>query len=403
MTKLIFRSGIHTIGGTVVELIKDDNRLIFDFGTVFDPAKDEEILPNVEGIYDQSSIYNDHVFISHIHLDHVKAMNLIPDSTPIYMHSESIKFLDILKTVKFDGLNGDFRTYTAIDQAMTIGGFKVTPFLVDHDVPGAVAFIFENEDIRLAYTGDIRLHGNHPDRTYDFIKGCRQQKIDVLISEGVTISFIDDEYQIIASDSVAQTEFEFGQHLEKIIDRDLIQFFNPYIMGTERLNTFIQIAERIGKKVALSPSSALIAKKYFDYEHLYVVGEDKYNSGYSVITLDQIDSDWVVQFEYTEKAMYLPYMAGHELIQTGGEPLGDFDPRFRKLADELEVNETKFIVEGLGGHATPENLQYICDAINPTYTFPLHSFKPQLLTAKDSVQVVAEIDHEYCFENGKLK
>lgn len=403
MTKLIFRSGIHTIGGTVVELIKDDNRLIFDFGTVFDPAKDEEILPNVEGIYDQSSIYNDHVFISHIHLDHVKAMNLIPNSTPIYMHSESIKFLDILKTVKFDGLNGDFRTYTAIDQAMTIGGFKVTPFLVDHDVPGAVAFIFENEDIRLAYTGDIRLHGNHPDRTYDFIKGCRQQKIDVLISEGVTISFIDDEYQIIASDSVAQTEFEFGQHLETIIDRDLIQFFNPYIMGTERLNTFIQIAERIGKKVALSPSSALIAKKYFDYEHLYVVGEDKYNSGYSVITLDQIDSDWVVQFEYTEKAMYLPYMAGHELIQTGGEPLGDFDPRFRKLADELEVNETKFIVEGLGGHATPENLQYICDAINPTYTFPLHSFKPQLLTAKDSVQVVAEIDHEYCFENGKLK
>lgn len=402
MTKLIFRSGIHTIGGTVVELINGDNRIIFDFGTVFDPASDVEVDPKVAGIYDGTSEYNDHVFISHIHLDHVKAMNLIPNDVPIYMHSDSIKFLNILETVKFDGLKGDFRPYTAIDSTDTIGGFKVTPVLVDHDVPGAVAFMFENDDITLVYTGDLRMHGRNPERTLNFINQCQQLNVDVLISEGVTISFIEDDCKIIPSDEVAETEIEFGQRLSTIIDSAKTQFFNPYIMGIERLQTFIELANANDKQIALSPASALIAKTYLNYDGLSVLEEDKYQSGYPVVSLDQIDNNWFVQFEYVNKDKLLPYMKGQELIQSGGEPLGDFDPRFKLFATELEANNTKFIVEGLGGHASPENLQYICDSIAPSYTFPLHSFKPELLTAKGSIQIVAETDVEYQFENGKL-
>lgn len=402
MTKLIFRSGIHTIGGTVVELIKGNERLIFDFGTVFDPAKSDEINPRVEGIYDNTSKFNDHVFISHIHLDHIKAINLIPQATPIYMHSDSVKFLDILKTVEFDGLKGEFRDYTVIDKAEIIGGFKVTPFLVDHDVPGAVAYLFENEDISLVYTGDIRLHGNHPERTFKFIEYCQELMIDVLISEGVTISFIEDDYKIISSKDVAETEYQFGERLQETIYKSKIQFFNSYIMGLERLQTFIELGLRIGKKIALSPSSALIAKMYFDYPQLYVLEEDSYKSGYSVVALDHVDSQWIVQFDYNHIDKYLGKMSGQEFIQSGGEPLGDFDPRYAELIKILDQNNTEFIVEGLGGHASPENLQYICDQIGPKYTFPLHSFKPELLTAKGSIQIIAEVDKEYIFENHQL-
>lgn len=402
MTKLIFRSGIHTIGGTVVELIKDNQRLIFDFGTVFDPASSDEINPRVEGIYDNTSKYHDHVFISHIHLDHIKAINLIPQSTPIYMHSDSVKFLDILKTIEFDGLKGEFRDYTAIDNTEIIGGFKVTPFLVDHDVPGAVAYLFENDDIRLVYTGDIRLHGNHPERTHNFIECCQEQAIDVLISEGVTISFIEDDYKIIPSKDVNETEYQFGERLQGIIIPSKTQFFNPYIMGLERLQTFIELGLRIGKKVALTPSSALIANEYFDYPQLYVLNQDSFNSGYPTVDLEQVNEQWMVQFDYKNIDKYLEKMSGQELIQSGGEPLGDFDPRYSELIKILDQNNTKFIVEGLGGHASPENLQYICDQIGPRYTFPLHSFKPELLTAKGSMQIIAEVDKEYIFENHQL-
>lgn len=403
MTKLIFRSGIKTIGGTVVELINDDNRIIFDFGTVFDPSSTEEVNPRVSGVYDNTSQYNDHVVISHIHLDHIKAMNLVDKQILIYMHSHSIAFLDILNQVGFDGLKGEFRDYTTLDVKTEIGGFTVTPCLVDHDVPGALALIFENDDITLAYTGDIRLHGRNPQLTNQFIELCQEKQVDVLISEGVTISFIDDDYQIIASPEVEMTEIEFGLKLEALIDRSKVQFFNPYIMGTERLQTFIELAERVGKKIVLTPASALVARNYFKYENLYVLDEDLYGSGYPVLALEQVDSNWFVQFDYNNKENLLNYMQGQQLIQTGGEPLGDYDPRFNLLKAELEANDTEFIVEGLGGHASPENLQYICDQISPVYTFPLHSFKPELLSAAGSTQIVAKVDLPYVFKQHKLE
>ncbi len=402
MVKLIFRSGVHTIGGTVVELINEDKRIIFDFGTVFDPAQSEELDPRVDGVYDNTSDYQDHIVISHIHLDHVKAMNLVAPEIPIYMHSQSITMLDVLKMSGFDGLKGQFREYTALDQTTMIGGFEVTPILVDHDVPGAVAYVFKHPDVTVVYTGDLRLHGNNPERTMQLIEHCQQLEVDVLISEGVTISFIDDDYQIIPSSEVVETEFQFGQRLESLIDQSKITFFNPYIMGTERLQTFITIAERLKKKIALAPASALIARKYFDIPNLYVLDEDTYDSGYPVINLTDIDSDWLVQFEYPNKDYLWATMNGQQLIQSGGEPLGDFDPRFAVLKADLELNNTDFIVEGLGGHASPENLQFICDQIGPKYTFPLHSFKPQLLTAKGSIQIIPEIDRQYKFSNKQL-
>lgn len=402
MTNLIVRSGVHTIGGTVIELINGEDRLVFDFGTVFDPASSDEVNPKVEGIYDGTSKYNDHVLISHLHLDHIKAMNLIPNKVPIHMHEDGIKFLSDLKQIGFNQIKGEYRDYTAIGDVATIGGFTVSSCLVDHDVPGAVGYIFENEDITLVYTGDIRLHGMHRERTIDFIKLCQSKNVDVLISEGVTISFIDDNYEIIPTDVVKETEFEFGHRLETIIDKSKTQFFNSYIMGIERLQTMISLATRLNKSIALTPESALIAKSWLSEDNLFVIEEDKYNSGYQVINLDSIDGNWVVDFDYQNKDVYMPVMEGNELIQTGGEPLGDYDPRFNLFKEELEVNNCKFIVEGLGGHASPENLQFICNSIKPKYTFPLHSFKPQLLTAKDSIQIVAEEDKVYTFEKHDL-
>ncbi len=243
----------------------------------------------------------------------------------------------------------------------------------------------------------------NPERTHKFIEACQERNVDVLISEGVTISFIEDDYQIIASSEVTETEQMFGERIEGLIDPSKIQFFNPYIMGTERLQTFIELGSRLNKKVALTAASSLIAKTYFNYDNLYVIGEDVYNSGYPQVSLNQISNQWLVQFDYQCLDSYLEVMEGQQLIQTGGEPLGDYDPRFAKLKAVLETNNTDFIVEGLGGHASPENLQYICDSIKPKYTFPLHSFKRELLTAKNSIQIVAIEDKEYCFEKGNLK
>ncbi|WOO87646.1 MBL fold metallo-hydrolase [Mollicutes bacterium LVI A0039] len=398
MTKLIFKSGMTTIGGTIVELISGDNRIIFDFGTVFDPSSAIELQPEVDGVYDGTSKYHDSIVISHIHLDHIKAMNLVDESIPIYMHEKSIEMLAGLKAIGFDGIMGEWRDYSPLNEVTTIGGFTVTAIEVDHDVPGSIGLIFENEDITLAYTGDLRLHGLQPERTKKFIEVCQDKDVDVLISEGVTISFIEDDYEIIASSAVETTELEFANTIIENLDADKLTLFNPYIMGMERMQTMFTVAKQLDKQIVLSPESSYFAKHILNARNCLVLGEDRFATEFQTIAISQINSDYLVQYDYQTKDAYAPLFTNATLLQTGGEPLGDYDPRHAVLKEQCELNNVEFLELGLGGHASPENLQYIADQIKPKYTFPLHSFKPQLLTAKGSVQILPQKGVEYHFK-----
>src|SRR5207244_3559831 len=58
---------------------------------------------------------------------------------------------------------------------------------VDHSVPASYGFIVEAGNLRIAYTGDIRMHGARPDLTEDFVKAVSGQPIDVLVCEGTRV------------------------------------------------------------------------------------------------------------------------------------------------------------------------------------------------------------------------
>lgn len=398
MTSITFRSGMRTIGGTIVELISNSTRIIFDFGTVYDPGSTEEILPRVDGIYDGTSKYDDHVLISHLHLDHIKALNLLPNDVPIYMHQDSVEMINSLKTVNFNQILGNWRKYNEITTTKQIGDFKVTPFLVDHDVPGAVAFHIENKDLSIIYTGDIRMHGNNKQLTHNFIKSCQELEIDALICEGVTISFIEDDYQIISSLDVVEEEKDIVDQLASELDPHKPLFFSPYIMGVERLNSFLQLANLYNRTLVLTPESGFIASKYLNSDNILVLGDDKFDSGFQTISLEQVNENHICQFEYEHFQVYRPHMHGCKLVMCGGEPLGDYDPRYGIFMKQLNNDNITVIIAGVGGHASPENLKYIVDQINPKYLIPLHSFKPELLKGENSIQLLPDVNHKYIFK-----
>src|SRR5207249_10612324 len=66
-------------------------------------------------------------------------------------------------------------------------GFRVIPIHVDHSVPASYGFVVEAGTLRIAYTGDIRMHGARPDLTDDFVKAVSGQPIDVLVCEGTRV------------------------------------------------------------------------------------------------------------------------------------------------------------------------------------------------------------------------
>ncbi len=413
-TKLIFRNGLKTIGGTIVELISNNNRLIFDFGTFYDPANNnQEIIPDIVGIYDGKSDYDDHIFISHLHLDHSKAMNLVHKDAKIYMHEHSKEMLNHLYQIEFDGFLGKQRSYIAIkdNKPLIINDFEITMMQVDHDVAGACAILFKNQDISLFYSGDIRLHGLNSEKTYqmiDFIQSL-DTKIDVAIFEGVTVSFIENDYVIIPHNNCEfeQMEENFTEVIKDKVKQSNLILVNPYIMSKERLYNTLLLAKKLQKQACLTPKFAYLADKYFPKFEFKVLGDDLYNTGRDVILYDQLTTSNLAIFEYNKIEKYQNAISKHNtsLIQTGGEPLGSFDPNWQRLEEYCKKNQIEFIAYGASGHASPEHLLYIVEAINPTYLMPLHSFKPELLKSEKAsiIQMLPVKDKVYEFKNHKLQ
>ncbi len=404
MTKLIFRSGLRSIGGTIIELINDDKRLVFDFGTVFAPGK-EDMLPNVEGIYDNTSKYDDMVLISHLHLDHTKAMNLVHKDIPVVLNEKSIEFLEDLYTLEHDIFMGKKRPYTSVKENETFnhGNFKITNMLVDHDVLGAGCFYIQTEDLNLLYTGDLRLHGLHSNRTYEMIKYLKTQEVDVAIFEGVMVSFIDDDYKIIPTNKVDELDMEVNFH--KLVESKVKEegiLFNPYIMGIERLYSLFDLAKRKNKEVWLTSDFAYIANKYYPEFDFKILESDKFNLNKDIVEFKDINKDVIAIFDYNQRDKY-PNLEGFALLQTGGEPLGDFDPRWNDLLKYCDEKNITLYKIGSGGHAFAENLIYILEEINPKIVMPLHSFKPELVNSDKVKQIMVKEDEEYIFDKHNLK
>ncbi len=404
MTKLIFRSGLRSIGGTIIELIKEDKRLIFDFGTVFSPGQEDK-LPNVKGIYDNTSKYDDMVLISHLHLDHTKAMNLVHKDIPVVLNEKSKEFLEDLYTMGKDIFMGEKREYKSVkaNESFYHGEFKITNMLVDHDVLGAGCFYIQTEDLNLLYTGDLRLHGLHSNRTYEMIEYLKTQDVDVAIFECVMVSFIDDDYKIIPTNEVNELDMEINFHklVEKTIKEEGI-LFNPYIMGIERLYSLFDLAKKRNKEVWLTNDFAFLANKYYPEFDFKILESDDFNLNKDIVHFKDINKDVIAIFDY-DKRDYYQDLSGFALLQTGGEPLGDFDPRWEdlvKYCDDKKINLYKI---GSGGHAFVENLIYILEQINPHIVMPLHSFKPELVKSDKVKQIMVKEDKEYIFDKHKLK
>ncbi len=407
MTKLIYRSGLRSIGGTIVELIDEKHRLVFDFGTAFSGANREEINPQVEGIYDNTSPYNDLVLISHLHLDHTKAMNLISPEIPLVMSSESKEFLADLYSVDFNDFRGSRREYSAVDfgQKFAHGNFTITCLAVNHNVPGSCAFLIQTKDLNILYSGDICLHGRNQEAMPELLKVIKGlgERIDVYISEGVSISFIDEQDEVEASNIVASGDLEvnFANLVRDNLCGEEIIYANPYIMDMDRIESIFDLAELLGREVILTAKFAKLVQKHYPDYHFKLIGEDIYNLGIEQIEYQQIDDTMIVFFDYQNKDRY-PIAKTAAMLQIGGEPLGDFDYRWQDYQEYLAKQNYTLYKIGSGGHASPENLLYIAEEINAKYTMPLHSFKPELLKSKKINQLLPEENKVYQFVEHQL-
>ncbi len=199
--KLIIHRGTHEIGGSCVELQAANTRILIDFGMPlvdekrepFDSKvvlgksiaqlKETKILPNIKGLYRDEPQGIDAILISHSHQDHYGLLDYANPGIPLYM-SQGVKAMIEVSSIFIHNKPGKINAKVVKPwKSFKIGDFTITPYLVDHSGPDALAFLIEAEGKRIFYSGDFRAHGRKSILFESIIKKPPKD-IDYLLLEG---------------------------------------------------------------------------------------------------------------------------------------------------------------------------------------------------------------------------
>ena len=151
--------GSQEIGGTCIELESQGSRLALDVGMPLQASDPDQIeVPPVLGFkFPENSLLG--VFISHAHLDHYGLASQLPKQTPFFIGEAAHRILSAASLFAPDRYGVRNPRFLQDRIEISLGPFKITPFLVDHSAYDAYAILVEAEGKRVFYTGDFRVHG----------------------------------------------------------------------------------------------------------------------------------------------------------------------------------------------------------------------------------------------------
>lgn len=225
--KLTIHRGAKEIGGSCVEIIGKKSRLVVDigiplvdhFGVHFDlndykhligqELQENGILPNVAGFYNWDTAEKpvDGLLISHAHLDHYGFYNYVNKEICFYLGHATKELIDL--TTRFTAREGSIGKFKAFknENPFKCGEFTITPYLMDHSAFDAYAFLIDDGEYKIIYSGDFRDHGRKGKLFYRFLDRAPKE-VDALLLEGTMLGREDEK---------TMTEDDLEQHARKII------------------------------------------------------------------------------------------------------------------------------------------------------------------------------------------
>lgn len=408
-TTITFYNGLTTIGGPMIEVAYNKSHILFDLGEVYRPElalsledEDYDTLIKYQLIGDVPNFYDpkitgkeiDHekfehaaAYISHLHLDHSKALNLLAPEIPLYAGPITAHMLPALNE-KGDFLlpaAGHDKTYTRpiipakLRQQVQVGDIEMEVWESDHDAYGATGLIVRTPDKVIAYTGDIRLHGYHPDWVHEFLQAAN--KADVLIVEGTGVSWPERQTEENSEEFTGpKNESELTQEIVRLqVENPKRQItFNTYPTNVERLLRIISDSPR---EVVLHAQRAHLLKSSFDqdYPYYYLPGEERFvdlKPELEVSYADLLGDDH--KYLWQAVANYQDLQKGGLYIHSNAEPLGDFDPAYRPFVDNFAKYGVEYLALRCSGHADEEELKQIIVEVQPAILVPVHTLHPEL-------------------------
>ena len=451
MASLTFYGGVDEIGGNKVLLRDRDTSVFLDFGMSFGrrgkffeeylmPRSangigdflEMELLPDLEGVYrsdlmrqqgrNASGPVVDAVLLSHAHADHANYISFLHENIPIHCGKTALDILEAVdestqRNIESEVINfrkrpalsykekpikRTFKTFRTGDK-LKIGSLDIEPVHVDHSVPGAYGFVIHTSEGAVIYTGDLRLHGAHPEMTKDFVTKAKESKPVAMITEGTRIKeprSHHSEQTVYAGSKGAITKTK-GLAIADFNFKDV-----------DRVRTFYKIAKDTGRKMIIHMKSACFLRRYADdpvlkvpriddenivifkkkkrsgtyketdydyYQRQYlgmpniVTAEDvRKNPGKYLLCLNFWNIQDLIDIKPVEGSTYI-----HSLSEAFNEEMELSEKRWKNWINHFSLNTVQC---HCSGHASGPDIKAMIKDISPKKLFPIHTEYPKEFT-----------------------
>ncbi len=286
--------------------------------------------------------------------------------------------------------------------------FRVNAHPVGHSIYGAVGYIvnmdFEHESVRVAYTGDFRVHGERAEKTKEFVRRARGSNI--LIIEGTRVSEKKHRHT---------TEMEVLENCSAAVGEErklVVADFSA--RNFERLNIFAKIARENGRKLVVTEKDAYAIKgllstgTIIELSDIWVYDKPKDSVGWwqKKLMQDELWEDryvspgeirespgeYILAFSLYDMPNLMDIKSyGGTYLYSSTEALSeDAELDFKTLSNWLKkygIRSVGFFIDADGkpqfeegyhasGHASGEEIYEFIAAIDPEIIIPVHTANP---------------------------
>lgn len=371
--KLCIHRGTHQIGGIAAEISTASTRILIDMGDELSLDPNFVSAPlNIPGVTDGNG-HCEAVLFTHYHGDHTGQMLRIRPEIPLYAGALA---KDIMRLSAERGGQKNEAHCKRIEtiqvfspgKPFLIGDIQITPFCIDHSACDSYLFLIEADGKRILYTGDFRLHGVRG-KTMDKILDRRIGKVDVVVTEGTTVS--RSEHEVV-------TEWD----LQKRVKAYLQQYKYVFVLcATTNLDRIFALARAVPRgKYCICD----------DYQRTLVETVSKHWNGISSF----YEMPKLLSFKYHPPARFAE-LGGLMFVRANSKfeaIIRQYDPAqsilLYSMWDGYRTKPDSTIPDFLSltgtwaelhtsGHASPNDLRHVIEKADPEIVIPMHTDAPQ--------------------------